>query len=175
MAVERAETRYARSGEVNIAYQVVGDGPFDLVLVPGFISNVEYGWEEPGLAAFLQRLASFSRLILFDKRGTGLWDRVTGTPTLETRMDDVRAILDAVESKRAALIGYSEGASMSALFAATYPERTAALIMYWLVSRLGLDGRRALPDAPRVGEAGDRGVHALTGLPEEKHLYALAG
>ena len=130
MAVERPETRYARSGEVNVAYQVVGDGPFDLVLVPGFISNVEYGWEEPGLASFYRRLASFSRLILFDKRGTGLSDRVTGIPTLETRMDDVRAILDAVRSKRAALIGYSEGASMSALFAATYPERTAALIMY---------------------------------------------
>ena len=128
--VERPETRYARSGEVNVAYQVVGDGPFDLVLVPGFISNVEYGWEEPGLASFYRRLASFSRLILFDKRGTGLSDRVTGIPTLETRMDDVRAILDAVGSKRAAVIGYSEGASMSALFAATYPERTAALIMY---------------------------------------------
>ena len=130
MAVERPETRYARSGEVNVAYQVVGDRPFDLVLVPGFISNVEYGWEEPGLASFYSRLASFSRLILFDKRGTGLSDRVTGIPTLETRMDDVRAILDAVGSKRAAVIGYSEGASMSALFAATYPERTAALIMY---------------------------------------------
>jgi len=130
MAVERPETRYARSGEVNIAYQVVGDGPYDLVLVPGFISNVEYGWEEPGLASFYRRLASFSRLILFDKRGTGLSDRVTGVPTLETRMDDVRAILDAIGSRRAAVIGYSEGASMSALFAATYPERTAALIMY---------------------------------------------
>ena len=128
--MDRPETRYARSGDVNVAYQVVGDGPFDLVLVPGFISNVEYGWEEPGLASFYSRLASFSRLILFDKRGTGLSDRVTGVPMLETRMDDVRAILDAIGSRRAALIGYSEGASMSALFAATYPERTAALIMY---------------------------------------------
>jgi pimeloyl-ACP methyl ester carboxylesterase len=128
--VDRPETRYARSGDVNVAYQVLGDGPFDLVLVPGFISNVEYGWEEPRLATFYRRLASFSRLILFDKRGTGLSDRVTGIPTLETRMDDVRAILDAVGSERAALIGYSEGASMSALFAATYPRRTAALIAY---------------------------------------------
>ena len=128
--MERPETRYARSGDVSIAYQVVGDGPHDLVLVPGFISNVEYGWEEPGLAAFYRELASFSRLILFDKRGTGLSDRVAGVPTLETRMDDVRAILDAVGSECAALIGYSEGASMSALFAATYPERTSALIMY---------------------------------------------
>ncbi|MGZ8716985.1 MAG: adenylate/guanylate cyclase domain-containing protein [Gaiellaceae bacterium] len=124
------ETRYARSGDVNIAYQVLGTGPFDVILVPGFISNVEYGWEEPGLAAFYRRLASFCRLILFDKRGTGLSDRVTGIPTLETRMDDVRAILDAVGSERAALIGYSEGASMSALFATTYPARAAALIMY---------------------------------------------
>jgi class 3 adenylate cyclase len=100
------------------------------VLVPGFVSNVEYGWEEPLQARFYERLASFSRLFLFDKRGTGLSDRVTGVPTLETRMDDVRAIMDAERSERAALIGYSEGASMAALFAATYPERTAALIMY---------------------------------------------
>lgn len=127
--VERPETRYARSGDVSIAYQSVGDGPHDLVLVPGFISNVEYGWEEPGLAAFYRELASFSRLILFDKRGTGLSDRAAGIPTLETRMDDVRAILDAVGAERAALLGCSEGASMSALFAATYPERTSALIM----------------------------------------------
>jgi pimeloyl-ACP methyl ester carboxylesterase/class 3 adenylate cyclase len=130
VVVDRPETRYARSGDVSIAYQVVGEGPFDLVLVPGFISNVEYGWEEPGLADFYRQLASLSRLILFDKRGTGLSDRVSGIPTLETRMDDVRAILDAVGSDRATLIGYSEGASMSALFAATYPERTSGLIMY---------------------------------------------
>lgn len=128
--MQRVETRYARSDQVSIAYQVVGDGPIDLVLVPGFISNLELGWEEPGLAGFYERLASFSRLILFDKRGTGLSDRVSGIPTLETRMDDVRAILDAVGSSRAALIGYSEGASMAALYASTYPERTAALIMY---------------------------------------------
>jgi pimeloyl-ACP methyl ester carboxylesterase len=130
VVVDRPETQYARSGDVSIAFQVVGDGPIDLVLVPGFISNVEYGWEEPGLAAFYRELATFSRLVLFDKRGTGLSDRVSGIPTLETRMDDVRAILDAVGSQRAALIGYSEGASMAALFAATYPDRTAALVMY---------------------------------------------
>ena len=128
--MERVETRYARSGDVSIAYQVIGDGPFDLVLVPGFVSNVEYGWEEPGLAAFYRELASFCRLVLFDKRGTGLSDRVHGVPTLETRMDDVRAILDEIGSERAALIGYSEGASMAALFATTYPDRTAALVMY---------------------------------------------
>ena len=125
----RPETRYARSGDVNIAYQVVGEGPRDLVLVPGWVSNIELFWEEPGAARFLQRLGSFSRLILFDKRGTGLSDRVGDIPNLETRMDDVRAVLDAVRSPRAALLGYSEGGPMCALFAATYPERTAALIM----------------------------------------------
>ena len=126
----RPETRYARSGDVDIAYQVIGSGPFDLVLVPGFVSNVEYAWKEPGLTAFYEQLASFCRLIVFDKRGTGLSDRVHGVATLETRMDDVRAIMDDVRSDRAALLGYSEGASMSALFATTYPERTAALVMY---------------------------------------------
>lgn len=123
------ETRYAKSGDVNIAYQVVGEGPRDLVLVPGWVSNIEVFWEEPGLSRFLRRLASFSRLILFDKRGTGLSDRVTDLPTLETRMDDVRAVMDAVNSERAALLGYSEGGPMCALFAATYPARTSALIM----------------------------------------------
>jgi pimeloyl-ACP methyl ester carboxylesterase len=129
--VERSETRYARSGEVSIAYQVVGDGPFDLVYVPGFVSNIELMWEEPGLARFLERLASFSRLILFDKRGTGLSDPVPTDrlPTLEERMDDVRAVMDAVGSGRAALLGHSEGGNMCVLFTATYPERTTALIL----------------------------------------------
>jgi pimeloyl-ACP methyl ester carboxylesterase len=123
-------TRYARSGDVNIAYQVVGDGPLDLVVVPGWISNVEMFWEEPMVARFFRVLAGFSRLIIFDKRGTGLSDRSIALPTLEDRMDDVRAVLDAVGSERAALFGYSEGGPMCALFAATYPERTTALIMY---------------------------------------------
>jgi class 3 adenylate cyclase len=129
--VERSETRYARSGDVSIAYQVVGDGPFDLVYVPGFVSNIELMWEEPGLARFLERLASFSRLILFDKRGTGLSDPVPndGLPTLEERMDDVRAVMDAVGSKRAALLGHSEGGNMCVLFSATHPERTTALLL----------------------------------------------
>ena len=121
--------RYARSGDVNIAYQVVGDGPIDLVLVLGWVSHLAYVWELPAMAAFLNRLASFSRLILFDKRGCGMSDRVHPLPTMEQRMDDVRAVLDAVGSKRAALIGISEGGVMSALFAATYPERTAGLII----------------------------------------------
>jgi pimeloyl-ACP methyl ester carboxylesterase/DNA-binding CsgD family transcriptional regulator/class 3 adenylate cyclase len=121
--------RYARSGDVNIAYQVVGDGPVDLVLVLGWVSHLTYVWELPQLPAFLKRLASFSRLILFDKRGCGMSDRVHPLPTLEQRMDDVRAVLDAVGSERAALFGISEGGVMSALFAATYPERTAGLII----------------------------------------------
>jgi pimeloyl-ACP methyl ester carboxylesterase len=125
----RPETRYARSGDVNIAYQVVGQGPRDLVVVPGWISNIDLFWGEPHVARFLERLASFSRLILFDKRGTGLSDRVSDMPDLETRMDDVRAVMDAASSERAALFGYSEGGPMCALFAATYPERTTALIM----------------------------------------------
>jgi pimeloyl-ACP methyl ester carboxylesterase len=128
--VDRPETRYARSGDLNIAYQVTGEGPRDLVYVPGWVSNVEMMWEEPALARFLERLASFSRLILFDKRGTGLSDRVSNDelPTLEERMDDVRAVLEAVGSDRAALFGHSEGGNMCLLFAATYPERTVALI-----------------------------------------------
>ncbi|HEX5584855.1 adenylate/guanylate cyclase domain-containing protein [Gaiella sp.] len=124
------QTRYARSGDVSIAYQVVGEGPFDVVLVPGFVSNVEFGWEDPHLAEFLRSFGSFCRLIVFDKRGTGLSDRVRGVPTLETRMDDVRAVMDSVGSERAALIGYSEGASMALFFATTYPKRTVALVMY---------------------------------------------
>jgi class 3 adenylate cyclase len=127
--VETPETHYARSGDVNIAYQVLGDGAFDLVFVPGSISHVELVWQVPAWAAFNRRLASFSRLILLDKRGTGMSDRVPGAPMLETRMDDVRAVMDAVGSERAALLGLSEGGSMSALFAATYPDRTWALVL----------------------------------------------
>ena len=125
------ETRYAKSGDVNIAYQVVGDGPFDLVYVPGWVSNIDLFWEKPKPARFLEHLASFSRLILFDKRGTGMSDRVSNDrlPTLEQRMDDVRAVLDAVGSENAALLGHSEGGSMSVLFAATYPERSRALVL----------------------------------------------
>jgi pimeloyl-ACP methyl ester carboxylesterase/DNA-binding winged helix-turn-helix (wHTH) protein/class 3 adenylate cyclase len=125
------ETMYARSGDVNIAYQVIGDAPLDLVFVMGWVSHMEYFWREPSFARFLLRLASFSRLILIDKRGTGLSDRVpiNQLPTLEQRMDDVRAVMDAVGSERAALCGVSEGGPMCSLFAATYPEKTLALVM----------------------------------------------
>jgi class 3 adenylate cyclase len=125
-------THYAKSGDVHIAYQVVGEGPVDLVLILGWFSHLEYQWEDPALARFLNRLASFSRLIVFDKRGTGLSDRVaeSALPTLEQRMDDIRAVMDAAGSNRAAMFGVSEGGPLSTLFAATYPARTAALIMY---------------------------------------------
>jgi class 3 adenylate cyclase len=128
-------TQYARSGDVHVAYQVTGGGGVDLVFVPGFVSHLEYDWEDPRSAAFFRRLASFSRLIRFDKRGTGLSDRVGGTPTLEQRMDDVRAVMDAVGSERAALFGISEGGPMSILFAATYPDRTSALVLYGAYAR----------------------------------------
>ena len=128
-------TQYARSGDVSIAYQVVGEGPFDLVWTPGAVSNVELGWVEPAEARFRHALASFARLILFDKRGTGLSDRVAGIPDLETRMDDIRAVMDAAGSERAAVAGVSEGGPMAILFAATYPERTQALVLYGALPR----------------------------------------
>jgi pimeloyl-ACP methyl ester carboxylesterase len=124
------QTRYARSGDVNIAYQVHGDGPFDVVWVPGAFSHVELNWTVPNRAAFNRRLASFCRLIMFDKRGTGMSDRAQGLANLETRMDDVRAVMDAVGCERAALFGVSEGGPMCTLFAATYPERTWALVLF---------------------------------------------
>jgi pimeloyl-ACP methyl ester carboxylesterase len=131
------ETRYAKSGDLNIAYQVLGEGPFDLIYVPGWISNVELMWEEPAHAHVLERLLRFSRLILFDKRGTGLSDPVSldRLPTLEERMDDVRAVLDAVGSQRTAVFGFSEGGLMSVLFAATYPERVTALVLYGVFAK----------------------------------------
>jgi len=161
------KTQYAKSGDVRIAYQVVGQGPFDLVFVPGFISNLDVAWEEPHRARVWTRLASFARLIMFDKRGTGLSDRTVGVPTLEERMDDVRAVMDAVGSQRAALFGISEGGAMSVLFAATYPDRTRALFLYgnyghfssWVVP----------PD--RIEAALDR-MEKNWGTGESLHLFA---
>jgi len=129
LCVDIPETQYAKSGDVNIAYQVTGDGPFDLVFIPGYVTHLEIQWRMAGMAPAFERLSSIARLIRFDKRGTGMSDRVSGAPTLETRMDDARAVMDAVGSRRAAFYGLSEGAAMSILFAATYPERTAALVV----------------------------------------------
>ena len=123
-------THYVKSDDVHIAYQVVGDGPLDLLFVPGFVSHIEATWDSPVRSSFFRRLASFSRLILFDKRGTGMSDRGSQIFTLEQRMHDVRTILDEVGSERAALFGVSEGGPMSLLYAATYPQRTSALILY---------------------------------------------
>jgi pimeloyl-ACP methyl ester carboxylesterase len=130
--IPRTKTKYAKSGGVNLAYQVVGDGPVDLVMVPGWTSNVEGWWELPASTAFYERLATFCRLIIFDKRGTGMSDPfpIDEPPTLEQRMDDVRAVMDAAGFERAVLFGYSEGGPMSLLFAATYPERTVALVLH---------------------------------------------
>src|SRR6266576_4549315 len=125
----RPETRYARSGDVHLAYQVFGDGDLDLVLVNGFTTHVELVWEHEPAARFLEGLASFARVINFDRRGSGLSDPVVEVPTLEQRMDDVRAVMDAAGSERAALVGISEGVPMSILFAATYPQRVQALVL----------------------------------------------
>jgi class 3 adenylate cyclase/pimeloyl-ACP methyl ester carboxylesterase len=133
--ISMPETRYAKSGDTYIAYQVMGDGPFDLVFVPGFLTHLDVQMEQPLYASFMRRLASFCRLIRFDKRGTGLSDRSSGIPTLEERMDDVRAVMDAVGSTRAAILGMSEGGPMSIVFAATYPQRTSALILYGSFAR----------------------------------------
>jgi len=141
--VEPPETLYAKSGDVNIAYQVTGEGPFDLVFVPAYVTHLEQHWKMPSFTPFLGQLSSFCRLIRFDKRGTGMSDPAGGAPTLETRMDDVRAVMDAVGSKRAAFYGLSEGAAMIILFAATYPERTAALIV-----RSAFPRRMWAPDYP---------------------------
>ena len=129
------QTQYAKSGDASIAYQVVGDGPIDLVLVLGFTTHLELQWESPPMAHFLERLGSFSRLILFDKRGNGLSDPVAEVPTLELRIDDVRAVMDAAGSERAALFGISEGGPMSVMFAATHPERVTALVLHGAMGR----------------------------------------
>jgi pimeloyl-ACP methyl ester carboxylesterase/plasmid stabilization system protein ParE len=128
-------TQYAKSGDASIAYQVVSDGPIDLVLVLGFATHLELQWESPPFARFFERISSFSRLIIFDKRGTGLSDPVTEAPTLEQRIDDVRAVMDAAGSERAALFGISEGGPMSVLFAATHPDRVTALVLHGAMGR----------------------------------------
>jgi pimeloyl-ACP methyl ester carboxylesterase len=145
------QTRYTKSGDVQIAYQVVGEGPPDLVFVPGWITNVDAIWDNSLVRPILERLSSFCRLALFDKRGTGASERDVGAPTLEERMDDVGAVMDAAGLDTAALFGPSEGGPMSILFAATYPERVTALILYGTGAR----GRAGLCVWLRMG-AGPR-------------------
>src|SRR5262249_33625004 len=140
---EIPSTRYVKSDGVHIAYQIIGEGPFDLLFVPGFVSNIESMWQSPDQSAFFRRLASFSRLIIFDKRGTGMSDRGSQIFTLEQRMHDVQAILDEIGSERAALFRVSEGGPMSLLYAASYPERTSALILYGAYAK-----RSWVPDYP---------------------------
>ena len=135
MALLKPQTKYAKSDGLSIAYQVFGEGPIDLVWVPGFVSNVEAAWLVPSLVRLYERMASFARVIVFDKRGTGVSDPIDGVATLEQRMDDLRAVLDAAGSERAALFGFSEGGPMSLLFAATYPERVHALVLYGAMAR----------------------------------------
>ena len=141
------QTRYARSGEIGIAYQVLGEGERDIVVASPFISHLDLLWENPLQSSFVRRLASFARVILFDRRGVGLSDPAGGAPTLEERMDDLRAVMDAAGSERAALIGMSEGATMSMLFAATYPERVTALVLWGAMAR-----STAAPDYPWAPE-----------------------
>jgi pimeloyl-ACP methyl ester carboxylesterase len=129
------EVRYAKSGDVHIAYEVLGEGPVDVLVTPGFVSHIEIGWENPGYKAFADRLASFARVITFDKRGTGMSDPVSEAPTLEQRMDDLRAVMDAAGSQRATLLGVSEGAPLCILFAAAHPERTGGLVLYGGMAR----------------------------------------
>jgi class 3 adenylate cyclase len=161
-------TRYALSGEVNIAYQTMGDGPIDIIMVPGLISHVEFLHEFLGYTAFLRRLSTFARVVTFDKRGQGLSDRVPGVPALEQRMDDVRAIMDDVGSKRVVLFGFSEGCAMSILFAASYPECASKLILFggftrplvaarpeWILERLKAWGTGAMINAVISSMAGN--------------------
>jgi pimeloyl-ACP methyl ester carboxylesterase len=136
---EAPRTRYALSGDAHIAYQVFGEGDLDLVFVPGFVSNIEHYWEMPRVPDVLERLGSFARVVMFDKRGTGLSDPVAGPPPLEQRMDDMQAVMDAVGVERAALFGISEGGPASVLFAATYPDRTSALVLYGSTPRFRTD------------------------------------
>jgi len=169
-------TRYARSGDVSIAYQVVGDGPVDLVMCPGEISHLEFGWTNPTLSRNVMNLASFARVIRFDKRGTGMSDRDTGIPSLEERMDDIRAVMDAAGSGRAAIYGTSEGGAMAALFAATYPDRISGLILYGSFPRI-----LEASDWPGIpAEMWDAGIEASVahfgeGVPLEQWAPSVAG
>lgn len=153
VTMPRPRTEYAKSGRVSIAYQVVGEGPVDLVLVPGFVSHVEVAWEQPRLAHLLSRLASFSRLIVFDKRGTGMSDPVGDPPSMDERMDDIRAVMDAVGTPQGAMFGISEGGTLSLLFARAHPERCQSVVLYgsW-ARRLRGPGYPYGPTAPELDD-----------------------
>jgi class 3 adenylate cyclase len=179
---EVPETRYARSGDLHIAYQVVGDGPIDAVVVPGWVSHVEMAWELPQFRRFWERLASFSRLVMLDKRGTGASDRVEGVPTLEERMDDVRAVMDAVGSEQAAVLGWFEASPMCALFAATFPERTRALVLGGAMAKWACDDDFPWGPDPEIlkvltdsiedawGQAATLGMHSPTAAADPEFL-----
>ena len=128
-------TKYAKSGDINIAYQVIGQGSVDIVFVPGWISNIDLLWEDSKFSIFLTKLSEFTRLIIFDKRGTGLSDKVSALCSLEERMDDIRSVMDSVGSKKVILFGHSEGGTIACLFAATYPERTISLITFGVFAK----------------------------------------
>jgi class 3 adenylate cyclase len=165
-------TRYARAGEVHIAYQTVGDGPIDLVYIPPQLQQVEHLWAEPRVAAFFERLARFSRLILLDRRGTGLSDPIASATTLEDQMEDVTAVLDAVGSEQAALFAQSEGAAMAALYAATHPERTRALILYAGMARMTGAPGYEWPGTPEEREQRIADIFARWGTGERLALIA---
>src|SRR6185436_10334843 len=145
--IARPRTCYAKSGDISIAYQIVGNGPLDLISASGFLSNVDMHWQMLGYEEWVARLTSFCRLIMFDKRGTGLSDRDVGDSTLDERMDDLRAVLDAAGSRRAAILGYSEGGPLAMMFAASYPERVQALILFGTFARI-----EAASDFPEAGQ-----------------------
>jgi class 3 adenylate cyclase/pimeloyl-ACP methyl ester carboxylesterase len=172
--MEMPDVHYARSGDVAIAYQVVGEGPLDVVLVPDWVSNVVWHWHSPYWRAFYERMASFSRLIVFDKRGTGLSDRPRFFPDLETRMEDMRAVLEAVGSERAALIAAQEGCWMAGLFAATYPEATHSLVLFhpWLGGPDHRLGDASEEDARRVLDEWGTEEYATTNLAGSPTLKA---
>lgn len=176
------ETRFAQSGEVSIAYQVMGDAPVDLIVIPGMVSHVEFFHELPGYTDFLRRLAAFARVVTFDKRGQGLSDRFADAPTLDQRIDDVRAVMQAIGMKRVALMGFSEGASMSALFAATRPDAVSHLVLYGGFPRFtntaGYDGMFPVEDVRRTlpywgtGASIKSFAHSLADDPEKMKLWA---
>ena len=163
--MEKPRTQYTKCGQISIAYQVFGDGKIDLVYIPGWVSNIDYMWEDPDLANMLKSLSRICRVILFDKRGTGLSDRDVGFPTLDERMDDLSAVMDAAGSERAALLGFSEGGNIAMLFSASFPERVSHLILFNCFAR-----RLWAPDypwapTPEAREASIRKIEASWGPP----------